>query len=507
MMTLRSLVSLLLPLLAMACLAILYLTGHPLRGGLLTADAMYLPTLADDVLRQHGHLSDWFLTPAPYFFPDFPMYLVAYWLGSDAYAQIIIFSVIQYALLFQALHGLAQRLEVDAPLPWAAFGVSLLGWLTLSAQEPFVLSLANAYHFGSFLSAIWCVTAWLRFEQTGARSALWIACALACLTSLSDSLFILHAMLPLALAGSARVLLESGYLASYRRRLALPWAPMAAAMLGYASYKRIVTHPTRYQAAMDFKHIGANLHDLGIIAASLWAALPPVVLGLLVFLAFSLACVWRLATQRDPFGLPRALAWLLVFWVLSLCGEVAVSLLVHNMAVTARYFIAALCWPVLLAPLVLAHLLRNHALRANLAVAGTLACTAAIAVATVQHWHAHPLQTAYYTDDMACLDRAIAAHGLHHGIAQYWDAKPLQGLSRQHIQLAQHDFEMNEFQWITSTRYFRPAYDFAIVGPVGPPPHYIAADKVEAINGKPQAQVGCGPYTVLIYGRDSLKVR
>jgi hypothetical protein len=503
-MSIRTFASLLLPLFAVACLAVSYLTGQELRAGLMNADALYLPTLFDDLLRHGGRLSDWYLTPAPYFFPDYPMYLAAYWLGPDTYFQILVFGAIQCVLLFSAVCLLARVLRIDAALPCAAFSLTLFAWLALSAQEPFVLLLSNAWHFGGFLSAVLLVAAWKRYAESGSRRTLWAACALAFLTTLSDSLFLLQAALPLACAAGARLLLERDYLAGRRRRVALPLVLAAAALLGHMSYKVLVTNRTRYSAQMDFHHLASNLHDLHAIALRLWDALPLVVLGWLAFLAFALACAVRLALRRDPFGLPRPLAWLLVFWLVSLAGALTVSLLVYNLPIAARYFIPALCWPILLAPLAAAHLLRGRAPAPILA--GTLACALAIGVATAQQWRAHPIERAYYPTDTACVDRALASMDLHYGIAQYWDAKPFQRFSRQGMVLAQHIESLDELPWITTKRTFRPAYDFALIGPKAPPPHYIPPERLEAINGQPAARVTCGGYTLLLYGRDKLKV-
>lgn len=506
-MSIRTAASLSLPAFALACLAVCYLSGHALRAGLLNADALYLPTLFDDLLARGGRLSDWYLTPAPYFFPDYPVYLAAYWLAPTSYLQIIVFGVIQGALLFAAMVVLARALGIEAALPCAACSLTLFAWLAASGQEPFVLLLSNAWHFGGFLSAVLLAAAWLRHRQTGSRRTLWTACALAFLTTLSDSLFLLQAVLPLACAATARVLAGDGGLADRRRgrSLALCWAPVAAALLGHFGYKLLVAHPTRYRAQMDFAHLASNLHDLSAIALGLWHALPLAVLAWLACLAFALACAARLALRRDPFGLPPALAWLLVFWLVSLAITLAVSLLVYNLPPAARYFIPAACWPILLAPLVAACLLRGRA--AALLLAGTLACAAGIGTAAAHQWNAHPLDYAYYPADSACLDRALADRDLRHGIAQYWDAKPFQRFSRRGIVLAQHIASLDELPWITSQRYFRPAYDFALVGPDAPPPHHIPAARLEAINGAPAARVRCGAYTVLLYGHDVLKVR
>lgn len=503
-----------LPAFAVACLAVCYLSGHGLRAGLLNADALYLPTLFDDLLARGGRLSDWYLTPAPYFFPDYPLYLAAYWLAPDAYGQIIVFGMLQCALLFAATIVLARTLGSPAPLPCAACSLTLFAWLAASGREPFVLLLSNAWHFGSFLNALLLAAAWLHYRQSGARGALWTACALACGATLSDSLFLLQAALPLACVATAQVLLErgrpSGRGADWRRRLLPAWAPLVGALLGHAGYEWVVTHPTRYQAEMDLGHLPANLRALSAIARGLWETLPPAVLGWLACFAFALACAARLARRRDPFGLPPSLAWLPVFWLVSLASTLAVSLLVTNLPLAARYFIAAACWPILLAPMAAAQLLGERRAPALL-LAGAFACTLGIGTVTLRQWQAHPLEYAYYPPNIACLDQALAGPGLHHGgvkhgIAQYWDAKPFQRFSRRGIVLAQHIASLDELPWITSGRYFRPAYDFALVGPDAPPPHHIPAARLEAINGAPAARVRCGAYTVLLYGHDLLKV-
>jgi hypothetical protein len=508
-MSFRVLAALILPLFAIACMTAFYLTGQDLRGTLLHADALYLPTMFDDLLRGGGRLGDWYLTPAPYYFPDFPLYLLAWLLGPTGYLQIVIFAALQCGLLFYASYAIAREFDRKAALPCAAFSVVALLGLALTNQEPFVLLLSSAFHFGTFVSGILFVLAWLRFERTGVRAWLWAAFALAFITTLSDSLFMLQAALPLACAGAARAFLEPDYLAGRRRRRALPWALFGAAILGQQGYKVLVMNRTRYSPHMDLHHIGANLHDLAAIAQRLWHALPLFALCWLAFLCLALACALRLALRpglayAPPFGLPRPLAWLMVFWLVSTAGSLAVSLLVYNVPIMTRYFIAAICWPVLLAPLAAAHLLRGRA--AGAVLAATLAGCALIGVATARQWQGHPLQMDYYPADVACVDKALATMDLHHGIAQYWDAKPTQYFSHNGMTLAHYDDQLSESRWVTSKRYFRPVYDFAVVGPLRPAPDNIPRERLEALNGKPAAEARCGGYTVLLYGPGKLKV-
>ena len=51
-----------------------YISEPPAQNRLFDSDALYLPTLFSDIFANNGQIKDWFLTPAPYFFPDFPMF-------------------------------------------------------------------------------------------------------------------------------------------------------------------------------------------------------------------------------------------------------------------------------------------------------------------------------------------------------------------------------------------------------------------------------------------------
>lgn len=505
------LLCLLLPVVALACMAVFYLTGHPLRDNLLAnADALYLPTLFDHVLGQHGSIRDWYLTPAPYYFPDYPLYLLAYWLGTTSYYSIIIFSILQGLLLFAVLYTLARQVDIAPALPCAALAMTAFAALALSGEEPFVLLFHSGYHFGAFMAALAFAAAWLHWERERAAWALVVAGALAYAATLSDSLFALQAALPLLAACIVRLVGERGYLAGRRWSIALV---LGLAVAGQMSYRLAVAHKTRYSAKMDLAHLGPNFHDLAALFARLWQVLPVFTLLWTACVAFALVATVRLLRGRDTAGLPRHFGWLCALWLLSLAASVAVSLLVYNLPLVMRYFIAAACWPLILLPLGAGYLLQRGegGLRqqraAALATGVATIAVVVLATSTVAQLRMHPLQTDYYPEEIACLDRVLAEYGVRHGIAQYWDAKKLQHFSRGGAVLAQHAPDLSEIRWITSGTYFRPAYDFAVVGPQGMFPHVIQRDKREAINDKPMLERRCGQYSVLVYGKNRLKVR
>ena len=67
----RIAVPLILLALALACIAVQYRVGIAMQAAAFTSDGMYLPVLCADLFEHGGRIWDWYLTPAPYFFPDY----------------------------------------------------------------------------------------------------------------------------------------------------------------------------------------------------------------------------------------------------------------------------------------------------------------------------------------------------------------------------------------------------------------------------------------------------
>ena len=118
-----------------------YISGSPIQSHLFNSDALYLPTLFSDIFQNNGRIKDWLLTPAPYFFPDYPAFMLAYLIGSTPYSQIILFALIQTTLTFFAIWFVASVTTKVNSFLAATTGLVVLVSLALSAGEPFVLIL------------------------------------------------------------------------------------------------------------------------------------------------------------------------------------------------------------------------------------------------------------------------------------------------------------------------------------------------------------------------------
>jgi hypothetical protein len=225
-----------------------------------------------------------------------------------------------------------------------------------------------------------------------------------------------------------------------------------------------------------------------------------VVIAYLAVAAFALHDWWaRPARHR----VPQPLAWLIAFSLLSIGATVVTVTLMTDLPVMPRYLIPAFIWPIIVTGLFLAQLARRHAVAgaAVLAalIAGTLGYDAYRAVRD-NGWSVR-----YYPNDIACMDAALESEGLSHGIAQYWDAKYLQQFSRRDLEIAQFLEHLEEMRWITSERYFRSTYDFAVIDESAEPAYRISTDALARINGAPKRVVACGTRSIHIYGKDALR--
>ena len=651
MTTRENVVNLCVLLAALGNVIVCYLAGHPFRAYVLeNSDLLYLPTLFSDILSKGGHLSDWFLTPAPYFFPDYPLYLFAYLLGVSTYIQIAIFAVVQIGATLCAMWLLTRRVSTSEAFVTAVTITIALVWLALRGGEPFVILLASASHYGTFLSTIFFVALWLDYETSNGdarkRLLLVAVCILAFLSTLSDNLFIVQAIFPFAatiiavrvmrrersrsrgLVGPVllavwvvltmvvpaltyrtpiprpainvawtagvddqqRATLEArfhltdgdfrgGHLWTYsiadttranvaalvrhpgvedtqhidrqsftvdgaesslRRALAtvpiglamstfvvLCWlfatdvvsarrkrgvwtmglsalVPVFCSMLGFISYGFLVANPTRYPPSIGLEKIYGNLTDLSVglgramTASPVFGSSVVIYVGLFLFVVAAPSMKW---ITREP---PPPLVWLTVFSLIAICSTIIAATFVTDLPVMSRYLIPVFFWPVVIVPVIVNHLLG----RRFVAVGTVLSLIAVVSLTASSRTLAssNGLSARYYPTDIACVDDAIERVGLHNGIAQYWDAKYLQQFSRLNLNIAQYSDDLAETKWITSQRYFRRRYDFAVLSTDAESTFDISPDDLTKVNGAPREIVTCGSRLLYIYGKDNVTV-
>ncbi|NVO15681.1 MAG: hypothetical protein HXX10_16740 [Rhodoplanes sp.] len=489
-----------------ASLIVLYRTGQPpLPRYLYDSDALYLPTLFSDILLHGGRISDWYLTPAPYFFPDFILYFLAFSLGSDIYLSILLFSLIQITVLFIALNYLLEAFLEGRQLLLASVATVLLVWLSVNGGVPFVFVLSSGFHFSVAISAVVLAGLWLRIcdqdDLSKTKGLMAAACSLSFLLSLSDDLFLVQVLVPFIGALAVFGLCTREVVA---RRCIAAIGPAAFGLLGSLSYPYVVANPTRYRPRIDIQGIPTKMVETYSVFAEVIGRFPPA--GVLL-VAYAVLLVWVLAATIGRRRVDQAsvkVVWLIVFSLLSSACAVLVVLISSGIVATSRYYIPVFVWPIIVG-VVLIGTAAKHGLVRLFTLVASLAVVSLVASAWSRQQE-RGLASGHYPDEIACIDRALEAVGLRNGIAGYWDAKHIQAFSRQSITLAQYTEHLDEFRWITSGASFRSSYDFAIISENEPTTEKIPRRALIAAAGAPENEVACGERILLVYGRDRLRL-
>lgn len=480
-----------------------YVSGSPIQSHLFNSDALYLPTLFSDIFQNNGRIKDWFLTPAPYFFPDYPAFMLAYLIGSTPYSQIILFALIQTTLTFFAIWFVASVTTKVNSFLAATTGLVVLISLALSAGEPFVLILNSAYHYGAFISAIFLVALWIKFnneDQSKKRSRLFLLmAAITYVTTLSDNLFLVQFIAPFIAAQILTAIAGRDF--SFKNKIP-PILLAICSLLGSISYKWAVENQTRYPTAIGIDKLSSNLKDIYELLHSAIIDNPAFGLIFLLYIGIVLnSFIQLMRGEREG----SELSWLAIFSFLSFCATLGAVSLVTNLPITSRYLIPALSWPVIVVFIFLSYRLRDHF--SNLAIAISLLILAPMSWSSYHSMMSNGIEKQYYPEEISCIDNALEKENLHNGIAQYWDAKYLQNFSRLNLNVAQHFDNLGEMYWITSKEYFKQYYDFAIISESAAPPYKISSEALTRINGTPKSVKSCGSKLVFMYGKDKMRVR
>jgi hypothetical protein len=470
------------------------------------SDALYLPSLYQDIVQRGGSLSQWFLTPAPYFFPDWPLYFAANGLFAQPWHAVAAYFVTQSVLLCGALLLLG-RLFAPTSLAAASAAAATLyiGLLGAQGAYPYVYLLLSAYHVGEFLVSLLSLVLLVHaVRKDGPLSpalpaGLFVAAALAVM---SDKLYVLHHVAGVL---AAFVLLRRRWQPLRHNLLVLAGALLAGCVAGALLHKFAVANPVGLPWKFAAKELARNARDIVALWGDLWQFSPLAVIVTLAWHGVLLALLPGTLRGRGWRIEERGLALLAVSSLASL-GGLLLLMLLSRAPVTIRYFIPVFWMPLVLALPMLHAALPERARRALLPLAWLALLAVLWQLVSLARGEPRSVQPAPYPEEVACIDRSLRPHGAVHGIAGYWEASRITMLSQSGIRVAPVTPGLEPNRWITTRRNFVPAYDFALV-----PRDSVPADQPEEaalrrLNGEPLAQAECGTLRVLVYPRGGLKL-
>ncbi|WP_166106389.1 hypothetical protein [Duganella aceris] len=500
----QSALAVLLALLGVAGMTVVYLQLAVDTEFFFSSDALYLPTLYDNVIEQGGRLKRWYLTPAPYFFPDWPLYFGLRWLAGTTFHAMAALMAVQALALWGLAALLARRAMAWTPaLAGATLATVAVCAAAAGGAFPYAYVMLGSYHFGTFLLVLAGLLMLLPLlaERPVTRGAQAGLALLVAVTVLSDRLYGLQFVLP----SLGLLVLMRARVPHWRRLCAALLAGCVAGVLLY-KFKLLVPNSVSMPWKLAPARLGVNLGDLLAMFDTLRAQCAPLAWYCALYYALLLTLApgtllnrgrWRLA------GLEAA--WLGMF---SLCGTAGLLLVmaISSAPATTRYLIPAALLPLVLGPLLLAaQWPRRAAAHGYLPL--TLAALLALWPLAGKVAASGPLRQAYYPETVACVDRVLALYSLQHGYGGYWDAGWLAMHSRQRPTVAPVKADLAPLKWITTLDNFRDNYDFALVAADAADGERPQPSLVTARSGAPQAAVTCGPLQVLAYPSGGLRLQ
>lgn len=414
---------------------------------LFMTDALYLPSVYKDCIVDGNSLGDWYLNPAPNFFPDMVLYSALNALVVDFRLASYLYPIVQFVLIGLLLRTILMENKVVGDDKGIAAGFLMMvlpvfsGWWDDDFITTFQL-LINAYHMGALVNAL--IATWFLVRLIG-RIVAWELIALivvVLLGAVSDKLFWLMFVGPATLAC---LLLCLNPIARPRAMVLTMLVPLSV-LSGHLLMKAILdAFPMRLAdpyALLAFDRIGSSWSwfieqlrwylENGPLGMFLVMTMLAVFSGSLRS-AVLLTARWPRAVRAGDDGANRRFvlqAMAAMFFPIVLLAPVLNGS--FDGADSIRYNYAAF----LLSPFALGVALGNWSPRA----ARTLVTCSLVAVGAPALWAC--LQFRDYTrlaDFMPArvteLDALAKEHGLKHGVANYWDAKVVSMFSREGLTL------------------------------------------------------------------------
>jgi hypothetical protein len=479
---------------------------------LFNSDSIYLASLYQDLFVKQGHLSEWQLTPAPYFFPDMIAFFALKSLIPDTYYTFYWYASFQII----AVYLLASRLllKFSSKTYHLAFFsliyLSTIFFLTTRNIHPYIYPLFSAYHFGAivigliFLIAIITAIGAGSSEKSIRPYVLATVCTI--LGSASDLLFVLWFIVPTLLITVVLRITRSKVNGSSLPTLAIFMSCLGGIIIGLTA-KQLIAGRTasRYlltEQGMLLSQLKIVLLDfIELSQKSPFAAL---LLGL--FYLFLVTEVIFLLTREFDFKKDRLSVdidifyFLLLFVIISSLSTVFVvalnGVLVSDDGIKSRYFMNVYWFPVLFSWLVYIKFSTNQVQKLfNFSWLGLSGLMILLSIPL------QPIYREYYPPMVKCIDQAVSAFKESSGqvpkvgIGNYWHAKFITEFSRQNLKVVQVNPDLSIFHWINNSDWYQEAYDFAVISqfddPTSKSGHILSQSKIEKINGKPKDYVIC----------------
>lgn len=462
-----SIISISLFLSSIAIFSIAYFTQLIDSNIFFNSDILFLVDLLRDIFSG-GSINDWYMPGQMSLFPDLVViaiimeftknvYYLFYWVGI---VQILLYFLLCYFVL-KSILDLRISLFLSAFLIWVCV------FLSIFYPNAFSAILIPGSHFGTLLNELLLLGIFIRLYNLKFRNLRLciIFNFILILSIISDRFIILWFLLPLILSILIMIIYGS------KPRLVKEFiyfiiASLVSSLIGIIILKIGFTHsfqPKTYfifQDKRDFLKkivlLIMGFKDQSFYTISIFDIL-----------------VWMLAVSiyknnfQNRIYLEQKPSYRIIYLLYLSCVPIMffALVLISYFTFTPRYLLMISCVSVLII-LIFISRINSKQLIVFLSVSFLY---------LVYNLAGLSIKTEYYPLDIKCIDNALSIHRAKYGIAQYWDARRFNYLTRAGIDIVpvsylKDDVDLNNsnisshFLWMEKAEHNRMAYDFALVG-------------------------------------------
>ena len=486
----------------------------------LSSDLLYIVSLYKDLFVDRYSIFGWYVTPAPYFFPDMVMFFPLLWSMPDIGYAFVSYYVLFFLLCLVVLTKIASFLNkniFNCFLCVFSAGLLFVAFVQDVAYVPISEFLLPSAHAGVILIGFALIAISLSAMHKGySYSSATLFFLLSFLTILSDILIIPQFLLPLAITIFIFYRLCFIQLRTFQVTAGLTLGAYLAAiaLIKLIKFTGIFNIPTQtYTHDMgirtSFNTLKHFIHDIGyyiINTSNLFAVLA-------IFLVTSIILLFKqrkylFSSQRSREGKSTYfIPFLIIFSFLSLTITLAALIVTGNWADLGniRYIQTLYILPLFFLALILAVFNNRIASWLKLVVFSTVVIFSLRQIIP----EATTLDAANlrlpYPELTQCLDKLAANYNLQYGYSDYWNAKETTIMSRSKVRVNQLQPNLDIYDWINNPAWYvnkvggseqYPKYQFILT-------NGLSKAEIEARFGKPAVQKACPGTEVYVYNRKS----
>lgn len=241
-----------------------------------------MPALFKNLVLEGGKYSDWYLSSAPYFFPDIFLFFIPSFIIPNFYVVMGVFALIYQTILFFGIYFLSKEFTKNTVF------VALMAFVLLlfcSYDFIYVLSFTQSYHFGEFTFGVWWLWLVIKiFKENNNLKYIIFAIILGALLKASDNIFTLHFILPVICISFIMKALD---IIDIKKLFLLIFICLASYCFGVLLYNILMVNNTQYPMHFTSEAFKNNI----IFLKKYWVEnkiISIVILGICIYASLSL---------------------------------------------------------------------------------------------------------------------------------------------------------------------------------------------------------------------------